>query len=570
MKNLNKILIIALAAAGVSSCADLDTQYYGGYVTDDQKVNAVESNPDLAQAAVSACFTQFGAIIGQYSGNSEENQYDFGYPALMIGLDQQTADVAAPNTGYNWFSNWSAYSNPNQNGLPAGMTWFNMYKQIKTANSLIATISPDTDNPELQFSLAQGLAVRAYDYWVLAQLYQFNYKGNENKPCVPIITDENEVAAASEGAPRATVQAVYDQILSDINAAIDLIKESGLTAAQVAQGNPKQLVSLAAAYGIRARVYLTMHNYTEAAKDAQNAITAFSGRPYTAAEISVPGFTNANDNSWMWAICLTSTDGPITSGLVNFGAQFGSLCFGYPTQGDAWRWCNKKLYESIPASDARKGWWLDVNYSSDHLSAQQQAYLERYIPTETDKDGNETVIIPTITAAGVGLRPYTQVKYGTFNAPLGQYVGAFDLPLMRVEEMYLTLAEATGMSESVAAGKAILDSFVQTFRDPEYSCDAADQASFQDEVWRQRRIELWGEGLAYFDVMRLNKGVDRAGGYFPNGYDYNIPAGDPVLIYCIPQSELTANPQINPADNNPTSSRPTPINEKFEDYDFNN
>ena len=52
MKNLNKIFLIALAAAGVSSCADLDTQYYGSYVTDAQKQSALESNPDLADAAV--------------------------------------------------------------------------------------------------------------------------------------------------------------------------------------------------------------------------------------------------------------------------------------------------------------------------------------------------------------------------------------------------------------------------------------------------------------------------------------------------------------------------------------
>ena len=31
-----------------------------------------------------------------------------------------------------------------------------------------------------------------------------------------------------------------------------------------------------------------------------------------------------------------------------------------------------------------------------------------------------------------------------------------------------------------------------------------------------RRIELWGEGVIWFDVMRLNKGVDRRGCGFPN------------------------------------------------------
>ena len=547
MKNLNKIFLIALAAAGVSSCADLDTQYYGSYVTDAQKQSALESNPDLADAAVSAVFTQFGAYQGQYGGSTQ--QYDFGYPAIMIGLDQQTADVAVPNTGYNWFDSWSSYASPNQEGRPTGMTWLETYKQISVTNSLISTISLDTDVAELQFSLAQGLTVRAFDYWLLAQLYQFNYVGHEQSPCVPIITDVNADEVAANGAPRATVQEVYDQILSDLDNAISLITKSGLTPERVAAGNPKQMVSLAVAYGLRARVYLTMHKYAEAAADAQSAIDSFNGSPMTAAEISVPGFDTAN-HAWMWAICLASTDQPITSGLCNFGAQVGSFCFGYPLAGDCWRWCNKLLWESIPATDARKGWWLDENYQSDHLSATLQEFLNEYI----NPDGT-----PTTADGASGLRPYTNVKHGLFNGPLGEYVGAFDVPLMRIEEMYYILAEATGMSKTAADGIAILEKFVKAYRDPAYTCTATDQTAFQDEVWHQRRIEFWGEGLAYFDLQRLAKPVDRVGGYFPDGYNYQIPADSKVRIYCIPQSEITVNPQISVKDNNESGSRPTPV-----------
>ena len=54
-------------------------------------------------------------------------------------------------------------------------------------------------------------------YLNLAQLYQFTYKGNESKPCVPIITDANSAEAAQNGAPRATVTEVYALIKSDID-----------------------------------------------------------------------------------------------------------------------------------------------------------------------------------------------------------------------------------------------------------------------------------------------------------------------------------------------------------------
>ena len=36
----------------------------------------------------------------------------------------------------------------------------------------------------------------------MAQLYQFNYKGNEDKPCVPLITEKNSEDASVNGCKR--------------------------------------------------------------------------------------------------------------------------------------------------------------------------------------------------------------------------------------------------------------------------------------------------------------------------------------------------------------------------------
>ena len=32
----------------------------------------------------------------------------------------------------------------------------------------------------------------------------------------------------------------------------------------------------------------------------------------------------------------------------------------------------------------------------------------------------------------------------------------------------------------------------------------------QNELWWQRRVELWGEGFATFDIKRLQKGIIRS------------------------------------------------------------
>jgi hypothetical protein len=214
----------------------------------------------------------------------------------------------------------------------------------------------------------------------------------------------------------------------------------------------------------------------------------------------------------------------------------GSLSYGYAYAG-AYRMVNKKLFNAIPSTDVRKGWFLNANRQSANLSDAQLKYM----------------------VSTCGYPAYTQAKYGTYNDVVRQTVNASDIPLMRVEEMYMILAEAQAMSGNPAQGAATLENFVKTYRDPAYTCTATSATGVQDAVWQQRRIEFWGEGLSYFDLMRLNKGVDRRGAGFPATYVYNISAGDNVLIYRIPESEQEANSLISAEDNNPVTVLPSAV-----------
>ena len=65
------------------------------------------------------------------------------------------------------------------------MVWNDLYSIVFAANNVVGSIDEKTEDANEQFYLGQGLAARAFSYWVMAQLYQFNYKGNEDKPCVP-------------------------------------------------------------------------------------------------------------------------------------------------------------------------------------------------------------------------------------------------------------------------------------------------------------------------------------------------------------------------------------------------
>ena len=521
-----KYSFIASALLGVSlvGCYDMNTEPLGSTITADQKEETVSANPDRIEASATAVT----ALMSAYQ-NTVGNHADFGYPSIMLLTDCRGIDLVSEDIGYNWFTMPVSYEDINNTYWATDLYWRTCYKQIYAANSLAKIIDPETEDPALQFYLAQAYAFRAFDYFALAQMYQHTYVGNQEKPCVPIITEENMDAAGSEGCARATVEEVYEQILTDLDAAIALLEKTTMSR------KDKRYVSAEVVYGLRARVNLVMNNWVGAKEDAAKAIELTSATPYSAEQVSKPGMSDIDDASWMWGVLISETDDIVKSEIINWPSHMGSLNYGYASVG-AWRRISESLYTAIPATDVRKGWFLDENAYSPYLTAEQADYV----------------------ANTAGCPPYTQMKFGTYQDVIYQSVNCNDIPLMRVEEMYLILAEAQAMAGDPAAGAATLQNFVSTYRDPAYTCTATEASKVQDAVWMQRRIELWGEGFSYYDLMRLNKGVDRRGAGFQPQYTYNIPAGDKALIYRLPQAEIEGNPLISEADNNPAADQPTP------------
>lgn len=540
-KYIKATMAVALGAMVLSSCEDLDTQNKSRYVTADQKTATLEMNPDMASAGVagiSASVTQCMAIFSSHC--------DFGYASVMLGTDLQGDEMGVPNIGYNHFPYWTRFSSPTPNGTPSNEAWYTIFKQIYACNSVAQSIGADTEVKELQFNRAQAVLTRAFDYWILAQLYQFNYDGNQSAPCVPIVTNENAAEVEQNGAPRATVEEVYAQVLKDVNEAIDLLEKSGLQPSQMVASKAKRYGSLATAYGQRARVYLTMHRYADAARDARAAITHAEShgiRCLSAQEAAVPGFTDIDNVNWMWGIPVNESDRIVTSGIINWTSMVNSFFDGgYATAG-VWKFCGASLYSQIPASDVRKGWFLDENGQSKNLTSAQQAWCD---------------------SQDVPMNPYTNVKFGGYQGATPFTVAACDYPLMRIEEMYLI--EAEGLAMSGGDGANALTNWVKAYRNPNFVSNATSPEGVQMEVYLQRRIELWGEGLSWYDKMRLNLPVDRTNQNFDVPFAFYVPgqnaAVDPehalVRIYCIPEGEINGNKAIKSTDNNPSVNAPDP------------
>lgn len=515
-----------LAAAVLVSCAKLDTEPYGSTVTSVQKEKVVAANPAMVSASVSGITAMFSV----YMNVTGSRHNDFGYPSIMLFMDSRGTDLVGLDIGYNWFSyGLDMMSDHRYTSLITQTVWETLYNQIYTANQVIAIMDPETEDSVAQYYLAQALAIRAFDYFNLAQIYQFNYKGHENAPCVPLILNTNADEAAANGCARSTVEEVYSQIMKDLDLAVELLGKSSKNR------DDKRYVSLDVALGLRARVNLVMKNYSAALADASAAIEASSSTPKSFANASKPSFNDMTEEDWMWGISIAETDRVVTSGIVNWPSHMGSLNYGYASVG-AWRKVSKKLYNQIPATDARKGWFLDGDSMSDNLTEEQQAYvISKSIPG------------------------YAQVKFAPYNDELYTSTNACDIPLMRIEEMYLIKAECEAETGATGTALETLKNFVSSYRNPAYGFDDSSKDALLEEVLFQRRVELWGEGLTYFDILRQGKGFDRRGAGFDENYVFVISGDDPILIYQIPNSEIQANKLISDADNNPGATTPTPV-----------
>ncbi|WP_294606402.1 RagB/SusD family nutrient uptake outer membrane protein [uncultured Bacteroides sp.] len=540
MKLYNKILsALAMGSMVLASCTDLDTFPQSGSFTEEQKQDVVGMLPERLAADIVGMYSnnlQQFTVFGSKSGRGD----DFGYPAVCLSNDLNGPDMVAPNNGYNWFSTCSEYSDRSDTYANPYMRWALFYNQIKMANDILNSIPDDTTDPTLLSYRGQAKAIRAFDYLNVAPYFQFKYKGNEEKPCIPLVTEE---MAADPNNPRATVQAVYDLIIRDLTDAINDLE--GYTR------KDKSEIDQKIAYGLRARANLYMENWQAAADDAVKAMAGYT--PYQRAELTKPMFVSSDESGWMWALEITEADYNADNSLISWPGVIGSFCEGSYSAGvGMYKSINVLLFNLISDTDVRKGWWVDENLHSDNLKGQSWRGLA---------SGDD---IATLTVANQGkaaFLPYTNVKFGMYGG-LGTNAAANDWPLMRVEEMILIQAEATAMGGNPSDGKQILESFVKTYRDEQYSCKASDAAGVQNAVWLQRRIELWGEGFSMADVMRLGRNVVRVKNgvatNFPDAYAFNVAADNGWLLMRIPQDETNANTGIPPTANNSDGTMPKP------------
>ncbi len=441
----------------------------------------------------------------------------FGISAYNLMAEVMGDDMimGASGSGWYWYdANYGEKYYYKSSSWRSYDLWNAYYTWIADANYILAMAADMTGTAdEKNYVLGQAYAIRAYSYFMLAQSFARTYKGHESEPCVPLF--EGTWFGGSTGNPRSTVQQVYAQIDADI-----------IQAMQLLEGLPQQRpihISHAVVKGLRARVCLVKEEWASAyiaARDAINEVTGNGG-----GILDVPAFKGVNNASVanvMWGADIPEDE------YGMYASFWAHMCTSKHYGQSAPKQITHWLYDKMSDTDSRRAWWN---------------------PESQYSNGG-----------------YAQTKFDVLEGTEwgGDYIW------MRVEEMYLTAAEAGLRAGLTAKAKEFLTELM-SHRDPGYSCTKTgtelgaltteETGSLLEEILIQRRLELWGEDGRIYTIRRLRQGFERS---TDDGWPYELAQGHALYdpenyswILSIPQSEFDGNPNLDPVtDQNPLNDYP--------------
>ena len=481
---------------------------------------ATEDQLGASDKATEALLWAMPAYINNHATLSSDYHYDWGYGSIMHVRDVMTGDLTIPAIGYDWYNSWGSNQYLGEDYVYSQFLWNYHWKFVQTTNNLIAAVDSASATPGQLGMLGAAQAYRALAYLDMAQMYEFlpndavesvNAAGNDVLHLTVPIVREGMTEDEARNNPRVSREEMAAFILSDLDKAENNI--------QTIEISDKTIPHLDVVYGLKARCYMWLGDYENAKKYARLAIDNNTGRVMSESDCLDPKAGFNTPTPWMLAATTQKEDDVVKTGIINWASWMTpEATYGYSYAG-ATSMIDAKMYNRIKDSDFRK---LMFKAPAGHA-------LESKVPFI---DAEEATVFPE----------YSAIKFRPNDGNTQEYsVGsATSFPLMRIEEMYFIEAEA---AEHIAPGEgvALLSDFMTTYRDSEYTVPVAVDAI--DEIVFQKRVELWGEGLSFYDYKRLDMSVTR--GYEGSNVDpsrqFNTNGRPAWMNICIVKSEKNNN-----------------------------
>ncbi|MBI9065351.1 MAG: RagB/SusD family nutrient uptake outer membrane protein [Marinilabiliaceae bacterium] len=517
MKIKNKIIyILAFVLVGVVGC---EMQEEPKFPTADNLFSTTEG----ANTVLNGCYS--GVADFNYYGADFMHLTYFSSGLFTSNRDASLTDILIFQQG------------PSLNFVEN--VWKGGYRVISRTNDVIDNLTLVTlpDEEEQNNILGQAYFLRALTYFNLVRLY-----GG-----VPLLTQTVTVETLNQ--PRSTAEVVYAQIIKDLEAAADLLKDETTQSA----GRPAS----PAASMLLAKVYMTMAGNQTAGQ------TDYWQKAYDEA-IKVYGkYALVDDYRNLWI--ESTSNNSVESVFEVQGNEENTLRLYQlftPSNGNAGRSVWGRIKPNVECYDLHA-----AKYPADPR-------LEATFLTEWTKyaaNGKTSIIktYPTFKNRNNKDKSYPWLnKYYMKDHTRQNYNTNMNYVALRYADLLLMLAEIENELNGPDNAYAYVNEVMARARQSAdvASDEPADWSGLTQEEFRvaimfEYRYELLGEGHEWFNDRRRGYEYFKANvvdihnntpAYdFSKLRDVELPDDSRNMLMPIPQSELTANPNINTVDQNP-------------------
>lgn len=484
----NKIIFAIIGILLLSSCEDF---------LDVKPSNSADSATSIVTVSDARV-----AINGIMRNMTSYNYYGRNF---ILYSDAKGGDFAIASAGRGYDGLYQ-FNHSQTSGSYSGF-WAHLYQCILQVNNLLTNIDQieeagDGSDQLLEYK-GQALTARALFYFDLVRLYGKPYNMDKTSLGVPL---ELEVVDAAAQPTRATVEAVYNQIVADLVAGAPLLSKS------VEKGYFNYYANMA----IQARVYLHMDNFTAALAAAETIINDGVYTLYDNDEW-YNSWSNEFGSESILEIAMNENEGDL-----------GASSLGY--------------YLLPQGKSGASGWFLASDY-----------YLNRL--NEDPSDVRWTVMIEDELSTENSPRLGSCMKYVGGQEMVGDKgkASATNIKIIRLSEVYLIAAEAALRQPTPDKTKA--KNYLNAIRKRAPALVPATEDNITLEmIIAEKSKELFTEGNRYWDMMRLGWQIELNDELIQPAIA--IPHRDKIIdrtfyktILPIAQDEIDANPAIGEQQN---------------------
>ncbi len=487
MKNkfaIKSLALLLIGSVSLTSCKK--------FLEENPKSNVTVTNYYQTEGDAISAVNSIYAYLNSTSSGSTAGVYhsSFWVTAGLSSDEMQNNQLAVPH-----YDQLSTFTQTSRNSALEEV-WAMHYKTITIANIAINRIPGISMNAALKERLlGEAKFLRALMYFNMVRMFgEIPLIIEENAPLMPEI---------------ATTEAIYQQIITDLKEAADVLPQSYPIA------NGRGRATNGSANGILAKVYLTIQDWENAALYAKKVIDS---NQYELWEDFADVFK------------LSSRGGKEAVFSVGFGDAGGAIIF--------WE-VGQFLVRLLPPQLSQEGvvnaqgWQIPTQHLYNAYEPDDRRRAVTFVTEINGPSGTTTI------------RPYIQKYWDRVAEPTANGT-ANDFPVIRYADILLIYAEANNeMGESAIAHQYInmvrkrarFNGTTYENSVPDYS--GLNKEQMREAILNERRLEFVAEGHRWFDLARTRTLSAKVPLAKPG-----VTPTDTHLLFPIPQREVDLNSNL--------------------------